>query len=136
VEERKDGRSKSGVKVVANMSSFVSRLVACLVAVVAVLQLVHLVLLNQLETRRLDQLTQIQHQFHPLPPEETPPSSRLDILKPSTVQRHSSSTRRIRKLGVGASSTSAFGNNNNNNGRGRLDFNENVSTFPFSGLFI
>jgi hypothetical protein len=68
------------------MASFVSRLVACLVAVVAVLQLVHLVLLNKLESRRLNELHNLQHHQHhpshssginenlaaiaPLPPEE------------------------------------------------------------------
>ena len=48
-----------------NMSKFLlSRLVASLVIVIAVLQLVHLVLLNQLESRRLDQLEQIQQQWN------------------------------------------------------------------------
>lgn len=45
--------------------SFLTRLVACLVAVVAVLQLVHLVLLNQLETRRLEEISHLQRDLQP-----------------------------------------------------------------------
>ncbi|CAL8100734.1 unnamed protein product [Orchesella dallaii] len=50
------------------MAGFVSRLVACLVAVVAVLQLVHLVLLNKLESTRLHELRRLQQQqqYHQL----------------------------------------------------------------------
>lgn len=112
------------------MSSFVSRLVACLVAVVAVLQLVHLVLLNQLEHRRLDQLTQIQHQFHPLPPEEVVVaaysgfSNPNNFVKPSSAQHQTVGTRRVRKLGGSGV------------GRGRVDFNENVSILTFLGLLL
>lgn len=40
------------------MAGFVSRLVACLVVVVAILQLTHLILLNKLESRKL---AEIQH---------------------------------------------------------------------------
>ena len=46
------------------MASTVSRLVACLVAVVAVLQLVHLVLLNKLEKTRLHELQSRDFQDH------------------------------------------------------------------------